>query len=46
MTAGFRPGLWSCVIVAALAALSPVAITPRTARHSADTKAADTLVVA
>ncbi len=46
VTAGFRPALWSCVVFATLAALSSVAITPRTSRTSADTDAADTLVVA
>jgi len=46
VTAGFRPALWSCVIFATLAALSSVAITPRTSRTSADTDAADTLVAA
>jgi MFS family permease len=46
VTAGFEPALWSCVVFAALAALSSVAITPRTSRTHADTTAADTLVVA
>jgi hypothetical protein len=38
--------MWSCVVFAALAALSSVAITPRTSRNSADPTATDTLVVA
>ena len=46
VTAGFRPALWSCVVFATLAALSSVAITPRTSRTSADTDVADTLVAA
>jgi EmrB/QacA subfamily drug resistance transporter len=46
VTAGFRPALWSCVVFGALAALSSVAISPRTSRTHADTTAADTLVVA
>ena len=46
VTAGFRPALWSCVVFGALAALSSVAISPRTSRARADTTAADTLVVA
>jgi MFS family permease len=45
VTAGFRPALWSCVVFGALAALSSVAISPRTSRTRADTTAADTLVV-
>jgi EmrB/QacA subfamily drug resistance transporter len=44
VTAGFRPALWSCVVFAALAALSSVAIRPRAPRTHADTTAADTLV--
>jgi EmrB/QacA subfamily drug resistance transporter len=44
VTAGFQPALWSCVVFATLAALSSVAIRPRTSRTHADTKAADTLV--
>ena len=32
VTAGFRPGLWSCAIFAALAALTSVAIGTRAAR--------------
>jgi EmrB/QacA subfamily drug resistance transporter len=46
VTAGFQPALWSCVVFAALAALSSVAITPRTSRTRADITAADTTVVA
>ena len=44
VTAGFRPGLWSCVIFAALAALSSIAIGTRTARVSTQVNAPDVLV--
>jgi EmrB/QacA subfamily drug resistance transporter len=44
VTAGFRPALWSCVIFAALAALTSVAITTRTSHASAHTEADDVLV--
>jgi MFS family permease len=44
VTAGFRPGLWSCVIFAALAALSSIAIGARTARVSTQVNAPDVLV--
>jgi MFS family permease len=46
VTAGFRPALWSCVIFAALAALTSVAISTRTSPASADTDTADILVSA
>ncbi len=44
VTAGFRPALWSCVIFAALAALSSIAIGTRTARVSTQANAPDVLV--
>jgi len=44
VTAGFRPALWSCVIFAALAALTSVAITTRTPRASTGADAPDVLV--
>jgi MFS family permease len=44
VTAGFRPALWSCVVFAALAALSSAAILPRRSRPRAGTTAADALV--
>jgi EmrB/QacA subfamily drug resistance transporter len=44
VTAGFRPALWSCVIFAALAALTSVAISTRTSHANADTDAHDILV--
>jgi EmrB/QacA subfamily drug resistance transporter len=46
VTAGFRPALWSCVLFAALAALTSVGISTRTLRASAETDAADLLVTA
>jgi EmrB/QacA subfamily drug resistance transporter len=46
VTAGFRPALWSCVLFAALAALTSLAISTRTSRASADTHPADILVTA
>jgi len=39
VTAGFQPALWSCVIFAALAALTSIAIGTRTSHASADTEA-------
>ena len=44
VTAGFRPGLWSCVIFAALAAVASVAITTRAAHGSTAVNAPDVLV--
>jgi EmrB/QacA subfamily drug resistance transporter len=44
VTAGFRPALWSCVVFAALAALSSAAIRPGRSRPRAGTTAADALV--
>jgi EmrB/QacA subfamily drug resistance transporter len=38
VTAGFRPALWSCVIFAALAAVTSVAISTRSSRLSDDNK--------
>jgi EmrB/QacA subfamily drug resistance transporter len=46
VTAGFRPALWSCVIFAALAALTSIAITTRPSGAPTDTPAADVLVAA
>ena len=46
VTDGFQPALWSCVVFATLAALTSVAITPRTSSTSTDTNAAGTLVAA
>jgi EmrB/QacA subfamily drug resistance transporter len=46
VTAGFRPALWSCVLFAALAAMTSLAISTRTSRASADTHPADILVTA
>jgi EmrB/QacA subfamily drug resistance transporter len=36
VTAGFRPALWSCVIFAALAAMTSIAISTRSSRPSGD----------
>jgi hypothetical protein len=36
VTAGFQPALWSCVIFAALAALTSIAIGTRTSHASTD----------
>jgi EmrB/QacA subfamily drug resistance transporter len=44
VTAGFRPALWSCVIFAALAALTSIAIGTRTSHASTDTDADEILV--
>ena len=44
VTAGFRPGLWSCVIFAALAAVASVAISTRAAHGSTAANAPDVLV--
>ena len=41
VTAGFRPALWSCVVFAALAALTAVGIRPRRAAAVAPVEAAD-----
>jgi MFS family permease len=38
VTAGFRPALWSCVIFAALAAVTSVAISTRSSHPSGDIK--------
>jgi EmrB/QacA subfamily drug resistance transporter len=46
VTAGFRPALWSCVIFAALAALTATAIKGRPSGAPADPPAADILVAA
>jgi EmrB/QacA subfamily drug resistance transporter len=46
VTAGFRPALWSCVILAVLAALTAIAITARPSGAPTDTPAADVLVAA
>jgi EmrB/QacA subfamily drug resistance transporter len=46
VTAGFRPALWSCVIFAALAAVTSVAISSRTSHANANTDADDILVSA
>jgi len=46
VTDGFQPALWSCVVFATLAALTSVAITPRTSGTSTDTNAVGTLVAA
>ena len=46
VTAGFRPALWSCVVFAALAALTSVAISTRKSQTSTDTETADVLVAA
>ena len=45
VTAGFRPALWSCVIFAALAALTAIAISSRTSDATAGIKPADTALV-
>jgi EmrB/QacA subfamily drug resistance transporter len=42
VTAGFRPALWSCVIFAALAAMTAFAITSRTSSAATETRPADT----
>ncbi|HEY5049630.1 MAG TPA: DHA2 family efflux MFS transporter permease subunit, partial [Acidothermaceae bacterium] len=44
VTAGFRPALWSCVIFAALGAVTSAAITTRTSPVSRDTDVPDVLV--
>jgi EmrB/QacA subfamily drug resistance transporter len=44
VTAGFRPALWSCVIFAALAALTSAAISTRTSHASTVAGAPDVLV--
>ncbi len=44
VTAGFRPALWSCVIFAALGALTSVAITTRGPHASTNADAPDVLV--
>jgi EmrB/QacA subfamily drug resistance transporter len=46
VTAGFRPALWSCVIFAALAALTATAITTRRSGASTDTPTAPVLAAA
>jgi EmrB/QacA subfamily drug resistance transporter len=46
VNAGFRPAMWSCVLFAALAALTSVAISARRSRASDTTPAADVLVTA
>jgi MFS family permease len=46
VTAGFRPALWSCVVFAALAAVTSFAISTRTSNADTDTNADDILVSA
>jgi hypothetical protein len=49
VTAGFRPALWTCVLFAALAALTSAAISTRPSHASVDTRtetAADVLITA
>jgi len=45
VTAGFRPALWSCVIFAALAAVTASAIPSRTSSAATETRPADTPLV-
>lgn len=46
VTAGFRPALWSCVVFAALAAVTAAGITAAPRRADAQTRAADIPVAA
>jgi MFS family permease len=46
VTAGFRPALWSCVVFAALAAVTAACITAAPGRAGANTHAADVPVAA
>ena len=44
VTEGFRPALWSCVIFAALAAMTSVAVSARTPHPSTEADAPDVLI--
>jgi MFS family permease len=44
VTAGFRPAMWSCVIFAALAAVTSVAISTRKPHAHTDAEAPDVLI--